>query len=133
MRISIIAALSAAWFAGGCAELYEATFGTPADRAAANASASDLTLCRNLRNYPNFPQDVRQEWAQELARRGQNCTPYIDILSAEDGLGRGRSASMAFFRAEQVSGPNRICRYDRLGHAVVITISANSFCPPTLP
>ncbi len=147
MRISINAVLSAskvsaskvltvaaaALLAGGCAELYEATFGTPVERAAVNASASDLTLCRNLRNHPNFPLEVRQEWAQELARRGQNCTPFIGILSAEDAPARGHPAGQAYFRAEQVSGPNRICRYDRLGHAVVITISASSFCPPTLP
>lgn len=123
-----------ALLAGGCTgfDVDEFLWGPAAQRATVTRTGSDLTLCRYLRNYQDAPIDLRRDWAQELARRGQNCSNDVDVLSAEDAPG-GSSGTTAFYKADRVSGVNRICRYDQRGSAVVITIPASQFCPLTLP
>ncbi len=121
---------------GGCADfdVDEFLWGTPAQQAEFARTSSDLALCRYLRDYQSASVEVRRQWADEISRRGQNCAWYPDPLAAEEVRGHGRTGGgTAYYKGERVSGTSRICRYDRLGSAVVVTVPRSDLCPLTLP
>lgn len=60
-----------------CASLY----GTPEQRHAANTAAASYMLCEKLATE-GAPDAVRLEWAQELDKRGEDCTRYTPMLEA---------------------------------------------------
>jgi hypothetical protein len=129
----------------GCASM----FGTPEQRAAQNASMSSYSLCSKLAVAIMAPSQVREEWAWELQRRGENCSQYSSAIAASQQqnaqmqqlgqqlLNQNRPGStvsaptgpVGFLKREYVSGFNKICVYDRLGSEYAMTISAVALCP----
>lgn len=145
MRLTSLAVFSLLF--AGCMSMY----GTPVERQASNQRSSSLSLCR----AQLAPAPVREEWALELQRRGENCSQYAALISSQaqadqeqlklglqllspplpppppapTGLVGGSSLDRGTFVRSVVSGANRICYYNRMGSAVVITIPSLQFCP----
>src|SRR5574337_503737 len=134
----------------GCVSMY----GTPGERMTKNAQSSSYSLCLGLAQATLAPYQVREEWARELQRRGENCSQYSNAISAtmqqnqqqmQLGLqllsppvqqavpaGGGVGGGAAFLKREYTSGFNKICVYDRLGSEVAVTIGAAQICPLSL-
>jgi hypothetical protein len=134
----------------GCSSMY----GTPYERAAQNSRSSSYSLCSRFAQGQMAPDVVREEWAQELQRRSENCSQYsgaiansiqqgnqqmqtgLQLLSQPNrqvpAMGGGTSVGVAFLKRNYQSGFNRVCIYDRLGSEVAVTIGSTALCPQSL-
>lgn len=104
---------------------------------------SSYSLCEKLATATLADNSVREAWAMELQRRGENCSQYGGTIAARQAsdaqlmqlsnqLQQPRATqapAIGFLRNSYVSGMNRICVYDRLGSQVVTTIPAAAICP----
>ena len=136
-RVIPLGLISAALLAG-CVSVPEKIAEAP--------TLSSYTLCERLAVGVLADGRIREAWASELQRRGENCSQYsstiqarqasdIQALQLANQLQQRRPAQSsapamtAFLRHNYVSGANRICVYDRGGSQFVTTIPAASICP----
>ena len=73
---------------------------------------------------------VQERYSQRLAgfqasmaNMSHSFQPPHETSIATAGFGTG------YLKSDYISGANRICTYDRMGSAYVMTISAGSSCP----
>lgn len=144
MKHLITIALVAPAVLSGCASM----FGTPEERRAANAALSDYALCEKLAIAVLSPEEIRNEWAIELERRGSDCNKYASTLNnavlqnqrmlgtglmlmqqAPFSSGSSGASTTCFMQREWVSGFNRNCVYSCMGGEAVQTIGATELCP----
>lgn len=122
------------------------------DRVAEAPSLSSYTLCEKLSVAVLADPRVREAWAQELSRRGDNCGQYAPTIQATQAtdaqamelarrLQQSRQAAaplpampnaqIAVLKSSYPSGANRICVYTRGGSDYVTTQTVTLPCPPT--
>lgn len=118
------------------------------------ASKSSYALCYNLATAVLAQNSLRTAWADELSGRGENCSQYMGMISAEQAsnaqamqlatqLTQPRPAPTpsplpanfgqptAVLKYSYPSGANRVCVYNRAGSDYVVTQTVTLPCPPT--
>lgn len=113
------------------------------------SQTSSYGLCSKLANAVLAENTLREAWANELARRGENCSQYMGMIQAEQAkdaqinaivqqynqpgtapLGTpAQSGGVGFLKKAVPAGNVQYCVYDKLGSSVVTTIPATSICP----
>lgn len=78
---------------------------------------------------------VQQQYAAGRARIQQGLANMQSSLgdSSTGTHHHGAAGGTGFLRTSYTSGMNRICIYDRMGSAYVITVGAVEMCPLTPP
>ena len=78
---------------------------------------------------------VQQQYVAGRARFQQGMMNASRSFSGADYSSSygGRAAGKGFLKNSYISGMNRICVYDRLGSAYVVTVGAADMCPMTAP
>ncbi len=84
-------------------------------------------LCRLLYNTPDYPAALRNEWTQELRRRGESCGAY-DPSELQGNPFRALPVPQDGGNAQddRADGDERICRYAR---NIVIKVPRARPCP----
>lgn len=133
-------------FISGCNLMY----GKPEDRQIENSGLSDYGLCRKLTVATLAPEEIREEWAIELQKRGTDCRQYSNMLNSaaqknqqllETGVNMLQDSQQqampstnvtCFGKGEWTSGHYKNCLYDCVGSEIVKTIGATQLCPLTI-
>jgi hypothetical protein len=141
--VQVVSAIFAVFVLSGCA-------GSPLHTSSLSphqlTQLDNYTLCKGA--TPREAYYPAQSVLNEVQRRGLNCssvytyggTAHLDAAAAALGaMSRqgqqrsitpgGRAQGTAFLRSQSISGLNRICVYDRMGSAYVMTIAASEVCP----
>jgi hypothetical protein len=75
----------------------------------------------------------RQYDAGRLRLQQGLATASQSFGSSEISTEGGAAAGTGFFQRSYISGMNRICVYNRMGNAYVMTVGAADMCPMTVP
>lgn len=133
MRFAISAAALAL---SGCMSVSEKVAEAPA--------LSSYTLCERLAVAVLADGRVREAWASELQRRGENCAQYGGTIQARQAAdaqlmnmanqlqqprGVAPSANMGNLRYQSVNGTFRNCFYDKGGQTVMLVQQNLAPCP----
>lgn len=113
-------------------------------------SKSTYMLCSNLVNATMASPELREAWAQELQRRGENCGQHMAVIEAEQrGRAQNNAAALQMLQQsrgqpmappqgfsnliyQSASGTTRYCVYDKAGQKVTVAQPQLAPCPANL-
>lgn len=105
---------------------------------------SSYTLCEKLAVAVLADSSVREAWASELQRRGENCSQYSGTIQARQAAdaqlmsipnpllqqrGAPPAAAMGNLAYQSVAGTVRYCVYDRGGQKFTLVQQNLAPCP----
>lgn len=124
MKPSHLTIIASAGLLGGCAQHFMAS---------AQKECSAFGFTPGTADYANCVQQQYQAGQSNYQQRLLNASRIMNQGSSPVSHGGGSAGGTAFLRSSYVSGMNRVCQYNRMGSAYVITIGAAEMCPISVP